>query len=319
MLHQIIFKDFRSLRETTLDLGHLTIVAGAVGSGKSSILSAVGHGAARARDELGLSVTQVRPFSAPTSMPEVHFKWAGGKVVTFSWPHRGEPRLSFVASVSEEPEFTQDMVDFLRRTHVLRWKAADLRTSVPLEPDPQLAPSGLGLAAVLDDLRDRDPEAFDELNQDLGHHLPSYDQILFENAEAGRAILLRRRDGVAVPARALSEGELSVVGYLTLPHLSPAPRLVAIKDPTRHLHPALAGHLMRHLVSRLSDEEGGSAQLLVTTHSAHLIDEMEAPASDVVVACTVDFETSLVPAQARPEVLERAKSLGLGRACLRVR
>ncbi len=88
--------------------------------------------------------------------------------------------------------------------------------------------NGANLAGVLDQLRDRDPERFDGLKQELARWLPEFDKALFATpGQEQRSILLRAKDGHhAIQASELSQGTLLALAILTLGYLPEPPSLV---------------------------------------------------------------------------------------------
>ena len=79
----------------------------------------------------------------------------------------------------------------------------------PQSPNPsRLAPdlcnpSGAGLAAVLDDLKDNNPERWEMLLAEMRRWIPEYDHILFDKPQQGqKGIVLRtKKGGHRIPAK----------------------------------------------------------------------------------------------------------------------
>ena len=104
----------------------------------------------------------------------------------------------------------------LTRLRVYSLNPNAIAAAVPLNPSLELNNEGGYLAAVLDQLRDNEPERFEDLNKELGRWLPEFDRILFETPTPGhRGILLRTRQGQhPIPARNLSQGTLLSLAIL---------------------------------------------------------------------------------------------------------
>jgi len=89
---------------------------------------------------------------------------------------------------------------------------------------------------------------------------------------------IEEEDGVTIPASRLSDGTLRWLSLLTiLLHPSPPP-LVCIEEPELGLHPDMIQPLAKLLLSASE-----RMQLVVTTHSGDLIDEMSGNPSAVIV------------------------------------
>jgi predicted ATPase len=89
---------------------------------------------------------------------------------------------------------------------------------------------------------------------------------------------IEEENGISIPASRLSDGTLRWLSLLTiLLHPSPPP-LVCIEEPELGLHPDMIQPLARLLVSASE-----RMQLVVTTHSADLVDEMSGRPSAIIV------------------------------------
>lgn len=99
---------------------------------------------------------------------------------------------------------------------------------------------------------------------------------------------IEEENGVTIPASRLSDGTLRWLSLLTiLLHPSPPP-LVCIEEPELGLHPDMIQPLARLLLAASE-----RMQLIVTTHSDDLIDEMSGIPSAVIV-CEKQFGSSVL-------------------------
>jgi predicted ATPase len=78
-------------------------------------------------------------------------------------------------------------------------------------------------------------------------------------------------DGTRVPVEHLSEGFLYFLAFAALRHLDP-PSLLLIEEPENGLHPAR----IREVVRVLRDLSRSGTQVLLTTHSPLLLNELQA-------------------------------------------
>jgi len=166
-------------------------------------------------------------------------------------------------------------------------------SSVPLQSN------GMGLVAVLDDLKDNYPERWEALLAEMRLWLPEYDSIQFDKPSPGqKGIALRtKQGGHRIPARELSQGTLVALALLTLAYLPNPPSLVGLEEIDRGLHPRLLRHLQDALY-RLSypescREKRPPIQVIATTHSPYLLDMYREHPEEVVLAQKEGLEVTM--------------------------
>jgi predicted ATPase len=153
-----------------------------------------------------------------------------------------------------------------------------------------LHPTGAGLAAVLDDLKDNYPERWERLLAEMRNWLPEYDYVLFDKPQAGqKGIVLRmKKGGHRIPAKDLSQGTLVALALLTLAYSPNPPSLVGLEEIDRGLHPRLLRHLQDALYRLSYPESCGESrppiQVIATTHSPYLLDMYREHPEEVVLA-----------------------------------
>ncbi len=182
------------------------------------------------------------------------------------------------------------------------------RSTVPRQPQKAdqpnefLEPDCANLGLVLNRLR-RDPTAkrniLDNLKQ-LYSGIEDYDV----SVEGGTVQVFFLETGLAspVPATRLSDGTLRYLCLLTiLCHPSPPP-LICIEEPELGLHPDIIPTLAR-LLKAASER----TQLVVTTHSDILVDELSDQPESIVVCEKLDGQTTMkrLDAQVLREWLEK--------------
>ncbi|MGC2660334.1 MAG: AAA family ATPase [Bryobacteraceae bacterium] len=135
--------------------------------------------------------------------------------------------------------------------------------------------SNLGL--MLNRLR-ADPRAKQELLRHLKMFYPGAEDILTPIQGGLVDLRIEEENGITIPASRMSDGTLRWLSLLTvLLHPEPPP-LVCIEEPELGLHPDMIQPLAKLLLSAAE-----RMQLIVTTHSDDLIDEMsENPAAVIV-------------------------------------
>ncbi len=149
------------------------------------------------------------------------------------------------------------------------------------EEVPELQPSGAGLASVLSAFKLSDEERFERIEQALRSVVPSVTRLrvarrkmsMSFGGSVGDAILFDTVSGKDLPARAVSEGTLLVLGLLTILLAPTRPRLLLLDDFDRALHPLAQKELIVQLRQVL--EDWPDVQIVATTHSPLLIDHLK--------------------------------------------
>ena len=100
------------------------------------------------------------------------------------------------------------------------------------------------------------------------------------------SLVVEEREGGAMPASALSDGTLRYLSLFTILLDPNPPPLIAIEEPERGLHPDL---MME--IAKLMWAASERTQLIVTTHSQVMVDEMTEHPSSVVAFDHYDGET----------------------------
>jgi predicted ATPase len=316
MLESVRFVNFKVLRDTSLPLGPFTLIVGPNSSGKSTALSAF-HAVQQAHNHAFRDVATAG--LERNEAVEVSLRWTKPADLTLvaRWVAEGRGILQWTGQ-DQNHKYTADLWNELVRFQVFSLEPQVISQAVALQPGLQLGPTGEKLAGVLDALRDKVPEKFEALNQELGRLLPEFDRILFETPQNGfRAFLLRARSGGhQIPARDLSHGTLFALTLLTLAHLPEPPPLVGIEDPDRGIHPRLLREI-RDALYRLSypesyGENRAPVQVVVTTHSPYFLDLFKEHPEEVVIAERTDAGARFARLADRPDVDEILADAALG-------
>ena len=144
-----------------------------------------------------------------------------------------------------------------------------MRAAIPVKEVRRVGALGEELAAFLNTLKARRPEQFDAMERALRMLLPDVDGIETEVNDLGEAEFRLRENGVATPARVLSEGTLRLLGLLAVAGGDETPALVGFEEPENGVHPRRI-ELIAELLKTQSTR--GSTQYIVTTHSPILPD-----------------------------------------------
>ncbi len=162
-----------------------------------------------------------------------------------------------------------------------------------------LAGDGSNAAGVLATLKSRNPATLERLTEYLAAVVPEIaevDSTVFGNRRA--LVFHCRVNGAAGPARHfadnMSDGTLHALGILLAPFQSSGGaggvRVVGIKEPETALHPDAAGVLTDVLL-----DASQRVQVIVTTHSADLLDRESVPVHSILPVVVADGESKIGP------------------------
>lgn len=162
---------------------------------------------------------------------------------------------------------------------------------------PEISPEGDGLASVLAFLILSDPARFEAINEALAIIAPAVKKIRarpakvtrsekkvfsVDNAQfpyeeksevVGHELIFDTISGSSLSAHTMSEGTLLVLGLLAFIYSPASPRLILLDDIEQGLHP-LAQRRLINALKRFADEH--DRQILLTTHSPYIVDELDA-------------------------------------------
>jgi predicted ATPase len=299
MFESIKFENFKALRDTTLPLSRFTLIVGPNGSGKSTALNA--FSVLRNPSHVLNNANQNRSVGVPLQSKIVlTAKWkdeGSDLFMDLRCLDGGLPKFDPLPVTPDLAELAQKLERVLNRARVYSLDAAAIAAPVQLSPDMELGLDGSNLAGVLDRLRDKDPERFETLNEQLGHWIPEFNRILFETPYVGqRAIALRTRDGNhVIKAGDLSQGTLIALALLTLAYLPEPPSIICLEEPDRGLHPRLLREV-RDAIYRLAYPDGAlekrePVQVVATTHNPYFLDLFREHPEEVVIAEKIGLES----------------------------
>ena len=330
MLDSIKFQNFKVLRKATLPLSPFTLIVGPNGSGKSTALQAllaVKERALREREGKPTGWANFKKFVTAglevTGRPsvEIRLQWSeryDKMVTTAFWRRKHDDFLRHSRSLRPS-EFSEHLMhSLLSGIQVYSLDASATIQSAQLEPGIELSSNGRNLVGVMDSLRDKEPERFEALNDEMGRWLPEFDRILFETPESGqRAFLLRTRKGHhAIPARDLSQGTVLALAILTLAYLPEPPPLIGIEEPERGVHPRLLRNIQTALY-RLSypqqfGEDRQPVQVIATTHSPYFLDLYKDHPEEIVIAQKTSDGATFERLSDQPDIMEVLEDAPLG-------
>ena len=194
--------------------------------------------------------------------------------------------------------------DFLKKaiqhTVYLKMVAEKLaEPSVPKDVSPRLEYDGYGLASAIANLKNANPENFEILENSVKNLLPFVKRIRIQKKEIERLeqriitvdgknvsydspqklfadeLVLDLQGAESLPAHALSEGTLLIIGLLTVLVSPSRPNLILLDDIEQGLHPKAQRDLIKLIINLTKKPEYQYLQIVLTTHSPYIIDEVE--------------------------------------------
>ncbi|MFN3199067.1 MAG: AAA family ATPase [Bradymonadia bacterium] len=315
MIRSLHLQNFKSHVDTQLELGRLNVLVGPNAAGKTSVLLALHLHEQLIWDEQGV------PFQGYHGIRHLVRRGQNKLLVHVGYDsidlalqatYSSQTLQGFnltayqdersVGPILESGHWTNGQRYTHRQTVQHTWQKrtgrpaflqltpGDLMAPAPMSASPVLSMSGRGLAAVIAEMKLTDSKALDAIVTDLQTIVPqlialrvhTVDHVTEHNQTEGRMELLVDFEGApGIPAHAVSEGTLIAIGLMTILHMEQRPKLILLDDIDQSLHPKAQWELIRLL--RRFIEQDDELQIVATTHSPYLVDELE-PEEVIVTA-----------------------------------
>lgn len=146
-----------------------------------------------------------------------------------------------------------------------------MREPTPVREVNHIGMMGQELAAFLNTLQTTNPRQFTNIEKALAHIVDSVEGIEVETNEYGQVELRIVENGMAIPARLVSEGTLRLLGILTLSASKKPASVLGFEEPENGVTPRRIEMVARFLEAQ---SQTGSTQYIITTHSPLLADQM---------------------------------------------
>jgi predicted ATPase len=172
---------------------------------------------------------------------------------------------------------------------------AVLRVLRPSGQSSTLLPEGANVASVLRGLAQSHPELADRIQGYLRAIVPGFERIEIRQI-AGLGVpyfKMSSGDGKGstnFPVTNVSDGTLRALAILVALFQAPAPTLQLLEEPETALHPGATGVLLDAML-----EASERSQILVTTHSADLLDQKDIPDESILAVVAEDGTTRIGP------------------------
>lgn len=170
------------------------------------------------------------------------------------------------------------------------WGTASLRrpsatrTASTLGPPERLQLQGANLASVWHALKNRSQADWQRslayVRLGLGAQIDSVNVDVDPSGMASLS-LLRADAPRAIPASALSDGQLAWLAFVALVEMQEGRSLLVLDEPELHLHPHLIGGATELL-------KLAGAPVLIATHADRVLEMLDQPADSVRICCLTD-------------------------------
>lgn len=229
------------------------------------------------------------------------FRVDDGRIVDCSFPHpptAGSDRL-YLMQVAGHAAF-RPLYDALAGMGFYNFNPEQIRELQSPDPGDLLKPDGSNIASVLSNMKSDSPETAARVAEYLAKVVPG--TVGMESRTLGPKLTIEFRQevrGDANPWRFLaanvSDGTLRVLGVLVALYQGTATNsvnatLVGIEEPESALHPAATG-----VLTDVLQEASERVQVIITSHSAELLDRDTIPAESLLAVVSEDGETRLAP------------------------
>lgn len=318
MISQVTIKNFKCLRDVTVNLERFTVFVGANGSGKTSFLQALDLLCRAFR-------TQIAQFGFPGQTGQLDGEFQSNR----SYGTTEEVELSCLSGETHyryrtnpppqqhrpSQKWAGDGAAFATDTSPLDWKQSQpqhgtLPNPVWLRLDPNalrtagagnhsdprlMQPTGQGLHAATASMNLEDPDLWSKLQEDLRRIVPAIRRL---RHTPQNELLFDTINAKGLKAHQVSEGTLLTLGLLTAIHGVNKPGVLLLDDLDRALHPKAQRELIDLL--RGVQTTNPDIQIVGSTHSPYLLDRME-PNEVLVTSLREDGSTACEPLTHHPK------------------
>ena len=286
MIQQESLRNFKCLRDVTIDLEPFTVFVGANGSGKTSILQGIDLLCRTFRTQPGQLDGEYEPHRSFGTEQEIQLS-CKSNTLSF-WHHTiSLAQQHLVRSGQLSPgvgtKFTVDDGDAVQTWKPWQPQHGILANPIWLRLDPNslrnqgansdprlMNPNGQGLHSATASMNLEDPDLWLKLQEDLRRIVPSVRRL---RHTPQNQLLFDTINGKGLSASQISEGTLLTLGLLTAIHGVNKPGILLLDDLDRALHPKAQRELIELL--RGVQTTNPEIQIIATTHSPYMLDCMK--------------------------------------------
>jgi predicted ATPase len=312
MISSFVLCDFKGHRHTELELGRFTMLVGDNASGKTSVLDALALQANVAlRTRQVLQDASLNELVRRTSRGVIAFRTAGTHASEGQWIANLELRVGpgTAQHAYVEREFELRSTNLSRSAYQMKdgdtqvddWEPfiATLGTAALYrlraetissaaysdQRDVHIETDGTNTAVALATMKLAEDDAFQRVEDGLRKLVPAVERVRIRRAKVkhpsaeadvvGSKLYFNFRGAADIPADGASHGTLIVLALLTILHRANRPNLILLDDFDHALHPRAQQELVRMIKSLLALDEFKDVQIVATTHSPYVLDELE--------------------------------------------
>ena len=153
------------------------------------------------------------------------------------------------------------------------------------EPGASIDADGTNTAVTLAAMKLGNDEAFQRVEDAVRQLIPSVERVRIRPTTVRRSgafgdvvgskLYFDFRGAPGIPAHGASHGTLIVLALLTILHGSKRPNVILLDDFDHALHPRAQMELVRMIKGLLALDEFKDVQVVATTHSPYVLDELE--------------------------------------------
>jgi predicted ATPase len=177
--------------------------------------------------------------------------------------------------------------DTLGRASLYRFRADQIAAAAySNRTDADVEADGKNTAVALAMMKLSNDEAFERVEVALRQLIPPLQRIRLRPANVphsapnlgtvvGHKLYFDFDGGTGIPAHNASHGTLIVLALLTVLHSQNRPNVILLDDLDHALHPSAQMKLVRMLKELLALEEFSPLQIVATTHSPYILDELD--------------------------------------------
>ncbi|UCE61499.1 MAG: AAA family ATPase [Phycisphaerales bacterium] len=268
MLQRIQIRNFRCLREVDVPLRPLTVLIGPNDSGKSAFMEVI-------------SQTAVGDIA-----PTVLDCWRGDK--QFRVEVNGQADEGVFRCPYGNPKILPSPNPFLPFAFFVL-PSDGVQMASAGYPDtgraPDIGQEGTMIPALLDHLLRRDRNRFSAVISALQALIPGFEGLEIGTPDASRRqVDLVIEGGLRIPASMASVGVRLMFFFVALAFHPKPPRLILIEEPDNGVHPKRLKDVIGLLREITQGKHGdNAAQVILTTHSPHLLDYVDLEQDQVLV------------------------------------
>lgn len=299
MIKSMHIENFKCFKDFDIELGPFNVLIGPNDTGKTALLQAVRligafsaapdwkSAVAPLAEIAGASPAMAASWQRSTSSPIVIVAHASKltdstpvvKELKIEMPSGSVANRKGLVIIADGPR-PRPGEQRLGRPEYYRFAPSSLRMASPLAKE--MSETGEGFAAFLDNINRDDPAAYKALQESFCAKFRHYSkvEVVVVNRKPHNllAIKFHATSGQVLDSSLVSDGVILSLAFLALAHRQEHPVVLLVEEPENGVHHASLKEIVSTL-KHLSKDKG--VQIILTTHSPYLLDEVDASAVHV--------------------------------------